>query len=232
MNKRDKRLNGRNVSVWTSRSACRYVVMSVVTLRTQIKLFSFLYWDCLHKPKYLQGRPSVGAHLHTPPSVGVCARVHVFRCISRCVSGCSDSRNLTEALKLQHFKAGCSEILQYSYSSWIFFLSPTVTDKWWNQSSFPSTLRTLRALNLFSWCILAFFQKRTRRARQHVHASAQADILALKSYTFICSSDYWYVIQSCIGLDLNFKGELAHRGQWGWGWRGGAGWVEGVSSCR
>lgn len=35
----------------------------------------------------------------------------------------------------------------------------------------------------------------------------------------IILGDYRYVIRSCIGLDLNFKAELAHRGQ-----QGGGGW--------
>lgn len=49
----------------------------------------------------------------------------------------------------------------------------------------------------------------------------------------ISSNDYWCAIWSCIGLDLNFKDELAYRGQRG-GWdegASGAGEVGG-SSCR
>lgn len=79
----------------------------------------------------------VSAHIHTRrrACVRVCARrhsFHVFLYISCCVSGCSDSRNLAEAslsVPLQHFKVGWSTILRHSYSSWIFFISPTVTDK-------------------------------------------------------------------------------------------------------
>lgn len=45
----------------------------------------------------------------------------------------------------------------------------------------------------------------------------------------IILGDYRYVIRSCIGLDLNFKAELAHRGQQGGGWRVEEG--GGCSSC-
>lgn len=82
----------------------------------------------------------VSAHIHTRRRARVCIRAralarasfHVFLYISCCVSGCSDSRNLAEAslsVPLQHFKVGWSTILRRSYSSRIFFISPTVTDK-------------------------------------------------------------------------------------------------------
>lgn len=36
-------------------------------------------------------------------------------------------------------------------------------------------------VHLFSRCIVALFQKRSRRAGQHVHALARADVLAVNN---------------------------------------------------
>lgn len=125
---------------------CNAACAAFRDLQTQIKLFSFLYWDCLRRPKYLQGRPGVGAHSHTPLSV--CARVHHSMCFSCCVSGCGDSRNLAVAsLSLSRCSTSKWALVkkQTSYSSWVVFFTATGTEKW----SFPSILGSVELLSCF-----------------------------------------------------------------------------------
>lgn len=137
MNRGDKSLYGRSVSVGTSASAWMCVVMwraqPVVTLRTQSCFPFYTGTVCVSQNTCREDRVSV--HIHTRRRVCVstracaCPSLHVFLCISCCVSGCRDSRNLAEAslsVPLQHFKVGCSQILEYSYSSWSLFISPAV----------------------------------------------------------------------------------------------------------